>query len=184
MMQRAEALALVEANVKNRNLVKHMLAAEAIMRRLAEHLGEDPDRWGLAGLLHDVDYDVTAEDPLRHTQVGAEMLTAAGVDEDVVYCVKVHNHAHGLPRLSRMDKALYAIDPLTGLITAAALIRKEKSLDGVTVEFIMRRFGEKAFARGANREQIKLCSELDLPLEEFVGLGLEAMQGIAADLGL
>jgi uncharacterized protein len=184
MMPRSEAPAMVEANVTNLNLVKHMMAAEAIMRRLAEHFGSDVEKWGLTGLLHDIDWDVTGDDIQRHSAVAAEILTKAGVEEDIVYCVKVHNDAHGLPRLSLMDKALFAVDPLTGLVTAAALIRPEKKLDIVTVDFIVRRFGQKAFARGANREAILTCSELGLSLEEFVGLGLEAMQGIAPELGL
>ena len=115
MMPRSEALEMVEANVTNLNLVKHMLAAEAIMRRLAGHFGQDVEKWGLAGLLHDIDRDVTGDDIQRHSAVAAEILTKAGVAEDIVYCVKVHNDAHGLPRRSLMDKALFAVDPLTGL---------------------------------------------------------------------
>ncbi len=154
------------------------------MRRLAEHLREDADRWALVGLLHDVDYDLTEADPARHSLVGAEMLEAAGMDEEIVRAVRAHNEAHGDDRVTLLDKALYAVDPLTGLITAAALIRKEKSLDGLTVEFIMRRFGEKNFAKGASREQIRSCGELGIDLETFVGIGLEAMQGIREQLGL
>ncbi|MEG6615096.1 HDIG domain-containing metalloprotein [Peptococcaceae bacterium 1198_IL3148] len=183
-MNREEALALLKKNVKNKNLVKHSLAVEAVMAGLAKHFGEDQEKWAIAGLLHDIDYDYTKDDPHKHSIMGAEMLTEAGLPEDVVYAVKVHNDMHGLPRNSLMDKALYATDPLTGLITAAALIRPEKSLFAINKESLIKRYSEKAFAKGANREVIASCSELGLSLEDFMALGLEAMQGIAKDLGL
>ena len=181
---RDEALALVKKHIKNKNLVKHTLAVEAVMRRLAEHFGEDVDKWGLAGLLHDIDYSETQDDPSRHSLVGGEMLAEMGVEEDIVQAVKAHNEYHGLPRETKMAKALYASDPLTGLIVAAALIHPDKKLGSIDVDFVMNRYGEKSFARGANREIIASCTELGLDLREFVGLGLEAMQDIASDLGL
>ena len=112
------------------------------------------------------------------------MLEEMGLSEDIVYSVKVHNEEHGLPRNSLMDKALYATDPLTGLIVAGALIKPEKKLAAIDVPFLINRFGEKSFARGANREQIKSCSDLGLSMEEFMGIGLEAMQTIPKDLGI
>jgi putative nucleotidyltransferase with HDIG domain len=184
MMTRQEGLELLKEHVDNRNLLKHSIAVEAVMRRLARHFGEDEELWGLAGLLHDIDYEATKDDPARHSLEGARMLAETGLPEPLVYAVKVHNHHHGLPRLTRLDKALYATDPLTGLIVAGALIRPEKKLAAVDVAFLRHRFGEKGFARGASRETIKTCGELGLTLEEFLSLGLEAMQGIAADLGL
>ena len=183
-MQRAEALRLVQANITNQNLVKHSLAVEAIMRALARRFGEDEERWGLTGLLHDIDYDATKDDFAKHTLIGSEMLADLGVDPDIVYAVKVHNEIHGLPRVSLLDKALFCTDPLTGLITAAALIRKERSLAIVTPDFILNRFGEKGFARGANRDTIRLCNEIGLGLDEFVATGLLAMQEIGGELGL
>ncbi|MDA8217708.1 MAG: HDIG domain-containing protein [Dehalococcoidales bacterium] len=184
LLSRPEALALIEAKISNRNLVKHCLAVEAIMRGLAERLDEDAELWALVGLLHDVDYDLTAKDPAQHTLVGSRMLAEMGIREDVVRAVLVHNEIHGEPRVSAMDKALYCADALSGLVTAAALIRPEKKLAPVTVDFIMRRFGEKAFARGANRDQIRACSEIGLELEDFIAIGLTSMQGAAGDLGL
>lgn len=183
-MQREEALALLKKNLKNKNLFSHSLAVEAVMRRLAAHFREDVEKWGLAGLLHDIDYDRTRDDPDRHSMEGAGMLEEAGLPADLVYAVRVHNDRHGLPRLSLMDSALFATDPMTGLIVAGALIRPEKKLAAVDVRFLVNRFSEKSFARGANRETIRACSELGLSLEEFLGLGLEAMQGIAGELGL
>ncbi len=184
MMSREEAYKLLKQHLKTKNLIKHSLAVEAVMRRLAKHFNEDEEKWGLAGLLHDIDYDRTKDDPARHSLEGAQLLQELGLPDDVVYAVKAHNEAHGLPRKSLMDKALYATDPLTGLIVAGALIRPEKKLSAIDVEFLKNRYGEKSFARGANRETIASCSEMGLELEEFFALGLEAMQGIAGEMGL
>ncbi len=184
MMDRQQALELVKKNVRARNLIKHMLATEAVMKALAARFGEDEEKWALAGLLHDIDYDETAHDPDRHSLVGGEMLRELGLPEDLVYAVKAHNEAHGLVRETRLDKALYAVDPLTGLLVAAALIHPEKKLSAIDVGFVMNRFKESSFARGANRDQIKSCSELGLSLEEFIGIGLGAMQAISQELGL
>ncbi len=183
-MDREKALIELKKCVKNKNLLKHMYACEAVMKGLAVRFGEAGEKWGLAGLLHDIDYDTTADDLERHSIVGAEMLEKMGLPGDVVYAVKVHNGAHGLPRKSLMDKALYATDPVTGLIVAGALIIPEKKLSAVDVPFLLNRFNEKSFARGANREQIACCMELGLELEEFLEMSLAAMQGISGELGL
>jgi len=177
------ALNLLKANVKNNNFVKHCLACEAVLEALAARLGEDEQTWRLAGLLHDVDYDRTSDSPENHARIGAETLREAGVDSQIVHAVLAHNdHA---PRESSLDKALWCVDPLTGLIVAAALIRSEKRLSAIDTQFVLNRMKEKSFARGANREQIGACEqELGLPLEEFVGIGVEAMQDISDDLGL
>ncbi len=184
-MNRDEALRLVRDHLKNQNLFKHTLAVEAVMRRLARHFGEDEEAWGLAGLLHDIDYDTTRDDPDRHSQVGADLLASHGLPAELVDAVRAHNERHGLPRTTRMARALYTADPLTGLIVAAALISPSRRLAGIDTAFVLNRFGEKAFARGANREIIRACeTELGLGLEEFVAMGLEAMQGIAGEIGL
>ncbi|MGB9803435.1 HD domain-containing protein [Desulfofundulus sp.] len=183
-MTRDEAYHLLTSHLKTRNLVKHSLAVEAVMRGLARHFGQDEDLWGLAGLLHDIDYDWTKDEPARHSMEGADLLAREGLPEEVVYAVRAHNEAHGLPRRSLLDKALYASDPLTGLIVAGALIKPEKKLSAIDVPFLLNRFHEKSFARGANREQIKSCSEMGLSLEEFMEIGLRSMQGIAGEMGL
>lgn len=183
-MTRDEAFILLCQQVKNENLRKHSLAAEAIMGALAVKLGEDETIWRLAGLLHDIDYDSTKDDPARHSKEGSNLLAAYGLDGRIVQAVLTHNEYHGVCRQSRLDHALFAVDPLTGLITAAALIRKEKSLAVLTPEFVLSRFREKGFARGANRQQIGSCTEIGLSLEEFIALGLRAMQTISAELGL
>ncbi len=183
-MKRETAFDLVQKNVKNRNLIKHMLAVEAIMKALAERLGQNKEQWGLAGLLHDIDYDKTADSPEQHSMIGANMLAELGLDPAIVYAVRVHNEVHGLPRNSLMDKALFAADPLSGLIVAAALIHPERKLAAIDVPFLVNRFHEKSFARGANREQIATCSELGLSLEQFIELSLRALQAISKELGL
>lgn len=183
-MQRSAALELMQQQLGNRNLQKHTLAVEAIMRRLARHFGEDEEQWGLAGLLHDIDYEETKGDPARHSMVGADRLAELGLGRDVVDAVRSHNGQHGLPRETMLAKALYAADPLSGLIVAAALVSPQKKLAAIDAAFVMNRFGEKAFARGADRATIRSCAELGLELEEFVAIGLAAMQDIAGDLGL
>jgi len=183
-MTRKEAIELLKENLDNINLFKHSLAVEAVMRELAGHFGEDPEAWGLAGLLHDIDYERTKDRPDIHSLEGAKLLEEKGLPEEIVYAVKVHNDRHGLPRKSLMDKALFSTDPVTCLIVAGALIKKEKSLSAIDVPFLLKRMGEKSFARGANRETIKCCSEMGLSLEDFLGISLRAMQKISAEMGL
>lgn len=154
------------------------------MRGLAERLGEDVEKYGLAGLLHDIDYDEIGDDLARHSLLGAQILEDNGVEADIVYAVKVHNEAHGLPREATLDKALYAADPISGFITAAAMVRPDKSLEGVQLKSLKKKFKEKSFARGANREQVQTCAELGLELEEFMTISLESMKKIAVNLGL
>jgi len=181
-MKREDAVALVKENVKNKNLIKHMIAVEACMEAMAKRLDEDVEMWGLAGLLHDVDYDTTKDAPDEHGMVGAAMLEKKGLSEEVVHAVKAHpGHVECE---SLMDKSLFACDPITGLIVAAALMHPKKKIGEIDTEFVLRRFKEKRFAAGANREQIMTCEGLGLSLEEFTGLCLEAMQGVAGELGL
>ncbi len=180
-MERAEAYELVKEKVKTKNLIKHMLATEAVMKALARRLGEDEGEWGLAGLLHDLDYDLTVKEPERHARQTAEWIEGL-VGPEILDAIVAHpGHAE---RESTMAKALYAVDPLTGLIVACALIHPDKKLASIDAEFVLNRFGEKRFAAGADREQIKTCSELGISLEEFVEIGVRSMQGISGDIGL
>lgn len=183
-MERQEAYKLVTENVKNKNLVKHMLAVEAVMKRLAEKLGENVSVWSLVGLLHDIDYDHTSDSPSEHGLMGARMLKEQGLPEEVVEAVKAHNPYHELPRTDNLSKALYAADPVTGFVVAAALVHPQKKLSAIDVDFLENRFKEKQFAKGANREQIESCEEMGISLRDFLGLSLEAMQDISRDLGL
>jgi putative nucleotidyltransferase with HDIG domain len=183
-MDRQTALETVKSNIKNQNLIKHMIATEAIMRALAKRFGEDEDEWGIAGLLHDIDLDIVGDDMTTHGKVSAEMAEKAGANTAMVHAILCHNEMLGIKRENNFDKALYCADPLTGLITAAALVRPEKKLAFVEVKSVAKRFKEKSFAAGANREQIASCSELGLELNEFIELGLKAMQGVSEDMGL
>ena len=183
-MKREEAQKLVKDKIEENNLYKHCLAVEAVMGRLAEYFECDREKWKLAGLLHDIDYEDTKDDPEKHSLQGAKMLAEKGVNEDIVYAVKVHNHEHGLPRKSLLDKALYAVDPLTGLIVASALVHPKKELAAVDTEFVLNRYQESSFARGADREVIATCTDMDLELEEFIKLALEGMKSITDKLGL
>ena len=183
-MTREEALDSIKANIENENLIKHMLATEAIMRALARRLGEDEEEWGLTGLLHDIDMELTEGDMNTHSKLGADLARELGASEAMAHAILCHNEAHGIPLETKLDKALFCADPLTGLIIAAALVRPDKKLAGVEARSVRKRFKEKSFAAGANREQISQCTEIGLELDEFLHLGLEAMKGIATDLGL
>ncbi|RCW45678.1 MULTISPECIES: HD domain-containing protein [unclassified Halanaerobium] len=183
-MKREEALNLMKENIKQKNLQKHCLAVEAVMGRLAEYFDQDKEKWKLAGLLHDIDYEETADEPEKHSLIGADMLGEMGIEDDIVEAVRAHNGMHELPRNTLMAKALYASDPLTGLIVASALIHPDKKLSALDTEFIMNRYGENSFAKGADRDVIASCKEMDLELEEFIELSLEGMQNISDELGL
>ncbi|MDP3058242.1 MAG: HDIG domain-containing protein, partial [bacterium] len=178
------ALEIVKTHVKNKNLIKHMLAVEAVMQALAPKFGCDQEEWALAGLLHDIDYDLTFDNPAEHSLLGATMLANYELPDIIVKAVRAHNEAHGIERVSHMDKALYCCDPVTGLIVAAALIHPAKKIGAIDKDFVVNRFHEKSFARGAKRETILACSELGLSLDELIGVALVAMQERAADLGL
>lgn len=181
-MKREEALDLVKLKLKNNNLIKHSLAVEACMRKLAQKFSGNKEIWGLAGLLHDLDYEETKDNFSKHGFVTAEILEEKGVNKDIIEAIKAHP-GH-IERKTNMAKALYAVDPLTGLIVAAALMHPQKKLEALDLQFVLNRFKERSFARGANREQIKSCSDLGLGLEEFISVCLEAMKEISGDLGL
>ena len=182
LMDREEALKLVKKYVKNKNLVKHMLAVEAVMKALARRLGEDEELWGLAGLLHDVDYDMTYDKPEKHSIVAMDILKDYNLPEELLNAILAHSGKKEIE--TKIERAIYAADPITGLIVAAALIHPDKKLSSIDTKFVLNRFKEKSFARGANRDQIRSISELGLTLEEFVELSLKAMQSISKELGL
>lgn len=184
-MNREDALELLKQNIQNKNLIKHCLAVEAIMGALARFFRENETKWALAGLLHDLDYEKTKDNPQEHSLIGAKMLEGLGVEKDVCQAVKVHNEAHGICPETLIEKSLFVADVLAGLIITAALVLPSKRLADLSPQNVLNRFKEKSFARGVNREIIKLSEEyLNLKLEEFIKIGLEAMQKISADLGL
>ena len=183
-MTRGEALNLVQEKIKTPNLIKHCLAVEAVMRELAKYFGEDTEKWGLAGLLHDIDYEETKTSPEKHSLIGAEILVEKGIEAEIIDAIKAHNVFHNLPRETKMAKALFCSDPITGLIVAAALVMPNKKIAEVTADNVLNRYKEKGFAKGANREHIAACSELELTLEKFAEISLQATQNISQELGL
>ncbi len=183
-MNRHEALESIKENVENENLVKHMLAAEAVMRALARRLGEDEAEWALAGLLHDIDVELTEGDMTSHSRLGADLARDLGASDAIANAILCHNETHGITPKTNLEKALYCADPLTGLITAAVLVRPDKKLAGLEATSVRKRFKEKSFAAGASREQIARCADIGLELDEFIAIGLAAMKEIAPELGL
>ena len=154
------------------------------MRALALRLGEDPDIWGLTGLAHDLDVEETEGDVARHGAVAADAVRGLGLPDEAAHAVAAHNPDTGVVATTRLDVGLIAADQLSGLVTAAALVRPEKDLAGVKPKSVRKRYREGAFARGVDRESIARCAELGIDLDEFMALGLEAMQAVAPDLGL
>ncbi|HLD20088.1 MAG TPA: HDIG domain-containing protein [Patescibacteria group bacterium] len=184
-MTQQQAMALLREHVKNENLIKHMIAAESVMKALAKKFEQDQEKWALAGLLHDIDWEETADDPLQHSIVSQEYLKIAGVDDDIIRAIYVHNHLHGIEPQTIFEKALYCAEELTGLIVACALVQPDKKLASVTAESVLKKFKNLAFARGVDRDLIVRCQELlGMTLEELVALELEAMKNISDDLGL
>lgn len=183
-MQRSHALSLLREYVENENLIRHMLAVEAAMRDYADRLGEDRQTWGLAGLLHDFDWEIHPR-LNEHPQDGAPILRARGVPEQVVDCILSHADHTGVPRDTPMKKALYACDELTGLISAVALVRPSRSIHEVTLDSIRRKWGNQRFAAAVDRGQIEQAArEFGIELWEHVENVLRSMQSIAPELGL
>jgi len=181
-MNRKEALNLLKKHLPQENLIKHSLAVESCMAALAEKFQQDRESWALAGLLHDLDYEYTREQPEKHGLVTGEFLQPLGLGEPIIHAIKAHNHQ--VEAESLMDFALYAVDPTTGFIIACALMHPSKKLENVNLKRMKKRFKEKNFARGADRDQMRSCSRLDMELDEFLMTCLAAMQDIHRLLGL
>jgi putative nucleotidyltransferase with HDIG domain len=182
---RDRAVELLHQHIEADSLRKHCLATEAILRRLAAHFGEDPDAWGIVGLLHDLDFERTKDTPDQHGRRTAEILRAEGIDEAFIAAIQEHNaEALGVERTSRLGIALAAGETITGLIVATALVYPDRKLASVKAKSILKRMKTKDFARAVNREIIGECERIGLELPAFVELCLEAMQGIAPELGL
>ncbi len=183
-MERTETLAIVHEFVRNENLIKHMLAVEAAMRFYAEKLGEDAETWGVTGLLHDFDWEIHPSLE-EHPQAGAPLLRERGVPEEIVRAILSHADHTGIPRETVMEKALYACDEITGLITAVALVRPSRSLMDLKVKSVKKKWKDKSFAAGANRGEMERgAQEFGVELWEHTGNVIEAMRRIAPELGL
>ncbi len=183
-MTRQEALNLVRRYLKTENLVKHVIATGACMRRLASRFGGDPDRWEIAGILHDLDYELTKNDFDRHARETVRILQEEVGLEDPEVLNAILAHAEKKPLETPMERVLYAVDPTTGFIVACALMHPEKRLEALDLGFMKRRFKEKRFARGADRNQIRSIEQAGLDLDTFLTECLEAMKEVHQELGL
>jgi len=183
-MDRDQALILVKEKINNDNLIKHCLAVEVVMAELADYFNQDKEKWSLAGLLHDIDYEETKDFPEKHSLIAGEMLKELGLDSEIIEAIKAHNEIHGFPRESQMTKALFCSDPITGLIVASTLVLPNKKILELTKENVLNRYKTKGFAQGAKRETIVTCVELGLSLEKFIEISLQAMKKIAQELEL
>jgi len=183
-MNRKEVLNSVKANVENEGLVRHMLITEAIMRALARYLGEDEEEWGLTGLLHDIDVELTEGDMSNHSKLGADLARELGASEAMAHAILCHNPAHGVLPETKLDKALFCADPLAHLIMSSAQVYSDKKLANLEAGSVKKRFNEESFAVEVDRQRVSRCSQIGLDLDQFIELGLTAMQGIADSLGL
>ena len=184
-MTREEAIILLRGRLKNPNLINHCLATEAVLRALAPRFGADPELWGLAGLLHDLDAE-TQPDLATHTLETAALLEERGVAPEIIEAIRMHNETAqgGRRRQEAFHHALAAGETITGLIVATALVYPDKKLASVKVKSVRKRFKERHFAAGADRQIIAECETIGIPLDEFCAICLEAMQAAAGELGL
>lgn len=184
MISREIAVKLLNDNIQNTNMIRHCLASEAVLRALAERLGEDRDEWGLAGLLHDVDVEITQADPHLHGPYAAGMLCGLLPPEAVDAIVMHNERATGKERTTVFQHALAAGETITGLIMATAMVYPDKKLASVKPKSITKRMKEKAFAASVKRENILECELIGIPIQDFAEMALIAMQEISGDLGM
>ena len=183
-MTREQAWALLTEFTHGDSLRKHARAVEASMRAYAARDGEDVERWGIAGMLHDFDYEMHPRAP-QHPVKGAEILTARGVPADVVYAILAHSDYSGMPRVSRLDRALYACDELTGFVHACALVRPGKVISGLEPASVRKKLKDKGFARTVNRDDVyRGAAELGVDLDAHIAFVIQALADVAPDIGL
>jgi len=194
MIIRSQAYELLISKLHNQNLVRHCLSVEAVMKSLARHFQADEAKWGIVGLLHDGDYEISKDHPAEHTLLMAQWLRDLGeTDPEIHSAILSHNYAH-LPAdrqaqahspTNKLEWSLYCCDELTGLIVACALVQPTKKLADVSVESVLKKWDSKSFAAGVHRDQIIICEEkLGLKLSDFINIALTSMQGIASEIGL
>jgi len=184
MLDRAAAWLLLTEFTKSDSLRKHALAVEASMRAYAAKYGADPDTWGIVGMLHDFDYEIHPTAP-RHPMKGAEILRARGVPDPVIYAILSHADYSGCPRVSLLDRAIYACDELSGFITACALVRPGKAVAGLEVVSVRKKLKDKGFARTVNRDDVyRGAAELGVDLDAHIDFVIKALEGVAPRIGL
>jgi predicted hydrolase (HD superfamily) len=184
LIDRERAWSILTEFTRSDSLLKHARAVEASMRAYAVRYGEDPDRWGIAGMLHDFDYEMHPRAP-RHPMKGGEILLARGVPPDVVYAALAHADYSGLPRVSLMDRAVYACDELSGFVHACALVRPGRVITGLEVGSVRKKLKDKAFARTVNRDDVyRGAGALGLDLDEHIAFVIRALEAVAPEIGL
>ena len=185
---RTDALQLMQEWTESESLRKHMLSVEAVVVAYARKFGADEEEWAMAGLLHDLDYERypnPERDETGHPYVAAAELRRQGYPESVIHAVMAHADYTGTPRDTQLARVLYACDEITGLVTAAVLVRPDRDIAGLTLKSLKKKFKDKAFARGVNREDVRRgAEELGVELDEHMNFVLQAMQERAAELGL
>ena len=183
-MRRDDAWSLLTEFTKVDSLRKHARAVETSMRAYAARFGEDPERWGIAGMLHDFDYEMHPRAP-HHPVKGAEILLVRGVERDIVYAILAHADYSGMPRVSRLDRALYACDELTGFVHACALVRPGKVISGLEPASVKKKLKDKGFARTVNRDDVyRGAAELSVDLDAHIAFVVQALEGVAPEIGL
>jgi len=183
-LNRDEAVELVRSNVERQSVFRHMLAVEAIMKALAEYLREDASLWAMTGLLHDIDYEKTADDFEKHGVLARKMLKGKA-PEQVVRAIEAHNCEHsGVKPETSLEKGLLASDAVSGLVIACALVMPSRKVKDVKVKTVRKKFKDKDFARGADRERIALCEELGVQKDKFFEISLRGVQTVSQDLGI
>lgn len=184
MISREEAVQLLKENVSSENMLKHSLASEAVLRGIAKRLGENEEEYGIAGLLHDIDVEITNADPYTHGPY-AEKLLKGKITEEMLDAIIMHNEvATGKERSNRFQHALAAGETITGLITATTLVYPDKKISSVKTSSVTKRMKQKAFAASVKRENILECENIGIPLDEFIELSISSMAEISGDLGL
>lgn len=184
-MNRDQAEEILKTYIKNEKMLFHSFSSEAVLRALAKRLGRDEEKWGLAGLLHDIDSEITNANPKRHALEAVEILRKHNIDEEIIDAIKMHNEcATGLDRSTEFQYALAAGETITGLIYATALVYPDKKIKDVQTKSVTKRMNQLAFAASVSRTTIMECEKIGLPLNEFAEISLNAMKQVAEKIGL
>ncbi|MDD5569961.1 MAG: HDIG domain-containing protein [Bacteroidales bacterium] len=184
-ISREEALSLLKEHVKNERMLNHSYASEAVLRALARRLNEDEEKWGLAGLLHDIDVEATNADMHTHGLEAVNILKNKNIDDEIIEAIKMHNEdATGIKRSTKFQHALAAGETITGLIVATTLVYPDKKIQSIKTKSVTKRMKEKAFAASVNRETIMECEQIGIPINEFAEISINAMREISDILGL
>ena len=184
-MNRTEALNLLKKYVKSDRMIAHCISSEAVMRTVAIHLHQDDEKWALAGLLHDIDVEVTNGNPLTHALEAENILKPLGFDSEIIDAIKMHNEqATGLPRTTVFQHALACCETITGLITATTMVYPDKKVASVKTSSVVKRMKEKHFAASVSRENILECEKIGIPLPQFAEMAIKAMCNVSEEIGL